>query len=300
MGSKLKLSGIITALVTPFSTNGVVDETALEELVHFQLRSGVHGLFVLGTTGMGPAMEPEERKRVANLVVRITDHKIPVIVQIGDTNPRVTGDLARHAEEIGADAVASLTPFYYQPNPEAVVEHFTRLTHETSLPVLIYNIPRNTGNNVDAKLLNRLSQISNVIGIKDSSLDFSQLLAYLRNVPEGFTVINGADSYQFSAFCAGVAAGVSATANAVPELFVRMYEAYKAEDISRGQELQLKIHALRDAMNTPPLAPYLESLRIRGLRSGLVRPPLRNMKPEEIMSLRVTFSRLMPELSISS
>ena len=299
MTSVLKLQGIITALVTPFSMNGDVDEDALEELVNFQVRSGVHGLFALGTTGMGPAMEPDERKRVAELVVRTVNGKIPVIVQIGDTNPKVTMDLARHAETIGADAVASLTPFYYQPGADAVIEHYTRLTQETSLPVLIYNIPRNTGNNVDAKLLHQLSRIPNVVGIKDSSRDFTQLLDYLRTAPENFTVINGADSYQFSAFCAGVGAGVSATANPVPELFVRMYEAYKSDNLKRGQELQERIHALREAMSTPPLAPFLEALKIRGLRSGFVRSPLRRMKPEEIASLRATFSQLMPELSIS-
>jgi 4-hydroxy-tetrahydrodipicolinate synthase len=299
MRNALNLHGIITALVTPFSTNNDVDEAALEELVHFQVRSGVHGLFALGSTGMGPAMEPDERKRVAEIVVRSTNGEVPVIVQVGDANPKVTLDLARHAEEAGADAVASLTPFYYQPGADAVIEHYTRLTQATELPVLIYNIPRNTGNNVDAKLLHQLSRIPNVVGIKDSSRDFSQLLDYLRTVPEGFAVINGTDSYQFSAFCAGVNAGVSATANPVPELFVRMYEAYKSGDLKRGQELQKRIHAIREAMSNPPLAPFLEALKIRGLKSGLVRPPLRRMNLEEIASLRATFSQLMPELSIA-
>jgi len=299
MQGELELRGIITALVTPFSMNGDLDETALEELVQFQIRAEVHGLFPLGSTGMGPAMEPNERKRVAEIVVDNVDGRIPVIVQIGDVNPRVTLDLARHAEEIGADAVACLTPFYYQPGAEAIIEHYRRLTQTSKLPVLVYNIPRNTGNNVDAKLLRQLSQIPNVIGIKDSSRDFSQLLDYLKIVPKGFTVINGTDSYQFSAFCAGVNAGVSATANAVPELFVQLYQAYKGGDLTRGQELQGRIHGVRQATSTPPLAPLLEALKIRGLKAGYVRPPLRTMSPEEIAAFKATFSQLMPELSIA-
>lgn len=299
MRTELKLHGIITALVTPFSLNNDVDEAALEELVHFQVRSGVHGLFALGTTGMGPAMEPHERKRVAEVVVRGADGRIPVIVQVGDVNPAVTLDLARHAEKVGADAVASLTPFYYQPRVEATIEHFTRLTQATNLPVLIYNIPRNTGNNVDAKLLHELSQIPNIVGIKDSSRDFLQLLDFLKTVPEGFTVINGTDSYQFSAFCAGVNAGVSAIANPVPELFVQMYEAYRSGDLKRGEELQKRIHSIRQASSDPPLAPILEALKIRGLKSGVVRPPLRRMNSEELATLRANFSQLMPELSIA-
>jgi 4-hydroxy-tetrahydrodipicolinate synthase len=125
------------------------------------------------------------------------------------------------------------------------------------------------------------------------------LLDYLGTVSKGFTVINGTDSYLFSAFCAGVNAGVSATANPFPELFVQMYESYKSGDLKRGQELQKKIHSLRDAMNNPPLAPLLEALKIRGLRSGSVRPPLRPMESTEISTLRATISRLMPELSIA-
>jgi len=296
---ELRLRGIITALVTPFLESGDLNEGALEELVQFQIRSGVNGLFTLGTTGMGPAMEPEERKRVAEIVVRSVDNRIPVIVHIGDLNPRVSLDLARHAENIGADAVACLTPFYYNPGTEAIVDHYKRLAKETKLPVLVYNIPRNTGVNVDAKLLQRLSQIPNVVGIKDSSRDFSQLLDFLKNVPEEFNVINGTDNYQFSAFCAGIKAGVSATANSVPELFVRMYEAYKAGDLKQGQELQRTIHGLRDALTNPPLAPLLEALKFRGLRSGFVRAPLRQMSPTEVANLRTTFSQLVPELVIA-
>jgi len=299
MGTELRIQGIITALVTPFSKSGDVDQSALEEIVQFQLRSGVNGLFPLGTTGMGPAMEPEERKRVAEVVINTVDSKIPVIVQVGDSNPKTSLDLARHAENAGADAVACLTPFYYNPGADAIVDHYRRLAAETSLPLLVYNIPRNTGINVDVKLLKQLSQVPHVVGIKDSSRDFSQLLDFLRAMPDGFLVINGTDSYQFSAFCAGAPAGVSATANPVPELFVQMYEAYRSGSLSRGQELQKKIHGLRDVLGNPPLAPFLEALKFRGLKSGTVRPPLREMNPTEIMNLKTTFHQLVPEIGIA-
>jgi 4-hydroxy-tetrahydrodipicolinate synthase len=299
MTTRLMLRGIITALVTPFSTSGDVDAIALGELVQFQVRSGINGLFVLGTTGMGPAMEPEERKRVTEVVVDSVSRRVPVVVQVGDVNPSVSIDLASHAEKVGAEAVASLTPFYYHPGTESIIEYYRRLAEATKLPVLIYNIPRNTGNNVDAKLLLQLSQIPNVVGIKDSSRDFSQLLDYLEIVPDGFTVITGTDSYLFSALCAGVDAGVSAISNAIPESFVRMYEAYKSGDLKIGQELQGKIHAFRDVMSNPPIAPLLEALKIRGLKSGNVRPPLRPMNSLEVGNLKTMISQLFPELSIA-
>ncbi len=300
MQKGLRLHGIITALVTPFSNDGQVDEEAIRQLVQFQIKSGVNGLFPLGTTGMGPAMEPDERKRVAEIVVKEAKGRVPVIVQVGAADPAVSVDLARHAERCGADAVASLTPFYYHPGTDSIIEHYRRLAASTKLPVLVYNIPSNTGNNVDAKLLAQLSRIPNIVGIKDSSRDFSQLLDYLGSVPPGFTVINGTDSYLFSAFCAGVNAGVSATANPFPELFVEMYEAYKASDLTKGERLQIKIHSLRAAMSNPPLAPLLEVLKMRGLKSGNVRPPLRQMNSEEIAALRSIVVGLAPEIVTAS
>jgi len=300
MAGNSRLRGIITALATPFSSAGIVDEEALRQLVQFQLKSKVNGFFPLGTTGMGPAMDPDQRKRVAEVVVEEAKGRVPVIVQVGASDPAASLDLARHAEKIGADAIASLTPFYYHPGEEAIIDYYRRLSQATRLPLLVYNIPRHTGNNVDANLLLKLSKIPNVVGIKDSSQDFSQLLDYLEAVPDGFTVINGTDSYLFSAFCAGARGGVSATANPFPELFVEMYEAYMARDTEKGSALQIKIHSLRDVLSKPPIAPLLEALKFRGLKGGFVKPPLRSMSAEEIDNLRESLSRLLPRIKLAA
>ena len=298
MAVDLPLRGIITALLTPFSTSGRVDEESFRELVRFQLKSKVNGFFTLGTTGLGPALQPDERKRVAEIVVEETNGRIPVIIQVGAADPLVSLDLARHAQKVGADAVASLTPFYYHPGEAATLEYFERLSQTTNLPVFVYNIPGNTGNNVDASLLLKLSKIPNVVGVKDSSRDFSQLLDYLEIVPDGFNVINGTDSYLCSAFCGGVHAGVSATANPFPEIFVETYQAYKAGSLDKGKALQFKIHALRNVLDDPPIAPLLEAVRLRGLKGGLVKPPLRSMNADEIQTLHASISRLQPDMKL--
>jgi len=131
MADNFKLRGITTALVTPFTQDGEVDEEALREILRFQLKARVNGFYPLGTTGVGPAMEAFERKRVAEVVVEETSGRVPVIVQIGASEPTVTLDLARHAEKIGADAVASLTPFYYHPG-----------TKRSSSIIRNYHVPR--------------------------------------------------------------------------------------------------------------------------------------------------------------
>jgi 4-hydroxy-tetrahydrodipicolinate synthase len=298
MSSSLKLRGIIPALVTPFSAAGQVEEDSLKELVEFQIKSNVNGLFPLGTTGLGAVMQPEQRKRVAEVVVKAVKGRVPVIVQVGAVDPLVSLDLASHAEGIGADAVASLTPFYFHPGEEAIIEHYQKLSRATSLPLLVYNIPSNTGNNVDANMLVKLSKIPRVIGIKDSSRDFVQLLDYLEKAPSGFNVINGTDSYLFSAFCAGIVAGVSATASAFPEIFVEMYDAFRNKNYERGKTLQLRIHSLRGALSNPPIAPLLEALKMRGFRSGTVKPPLRTMTTQEVQALRIALGKLVPEIKL--
>lgn len=205
-------------------------------------------------------------------------------------------ELARHAEKVGANAIASLTPFYYHPGEQAIIEHYQILADTIELPLLVYNIPQNTGNNVDAKLLLKLSKIQNVVGIKDSSRDFMQLLDYVQTLPAWFNIITGSDSFVFSALCAGAHGAVSATANVFPELFVDLYKAYKAGDLEKGRALQLRIHSLRRMLSDPPIAPLLEALKLRGLKGGSVKPPLRSMTGEEIEALQIWMTRLLPEV----
>jgi len=300
MALNLPLRGIIPALVTPFTAEGNPDQEALREIVDFQLKQSVNGFFVCGTTGFGPAMATDERKKVAETVIHETRGRVPVIVQVGSVDPHASIELATHAQEAGADAVASLTPFYYKPGDDAIIEYYTHLAQSITLPLFIYNIPRNTGNNVDANLLVKLSKIQNVVGVKDSSQDFTQLIDYLTALPRSFNIIVGTDSFLYSALHAGAHGGVSAVANAFPETMIEMYQAYVRKDMERGAELQRQVHAIRSAVSSPPIAPILEVLRLRGLRSGHVRPPLRSMTPNEIERLRSTVQRILPQLKLVS
>jgi 4-hydroxy-tetrahydrodipicolinate synthase len=300
MALNLPLRGVIPALVTPFTADGNIDAEALREIVDFHLKQNVSGFFVCGTTGLGPAMSTEEREKVAEIVIQAVHGKVPLIVQVGSVDPHASIELAKHAQAAGADAVASLTPFYYKPGDDAMIEYYTRLAESTTLPLFIYNIPRNTGNNVDANLLLKLSKIRNIVGVKDSSQDFNQLIDYLATLPRSFNVIVGTDSFLYSALHAGAHGGVSALANAFPETMLEIYQAYVRKDTKRGAELQRRVHALRSVVSSPPIAPILEVLRLRGLRSGHVRPPLRSMTPKEIEGLRSTVQRILPQLKLVS
>ncbi len=299
MALNLPLRGVITALATPFSAERKLDQESLREMVDFQLQHKVNGFFVCGTTGMGPAMATDDRKKVSETVIQQTKKRVPIIVQVGAVDPQTTLELAKHAESVGADAIASLTPFYYKPGDDAIIEHYRRLSESTSLPIFIYNIPRNTGNNVDENLLARLVGIPKIVGIKDSSQDFTQLLDYLAVAPGNFNIIVGTDSFLYSALCAGAQGGVSALANAFPELMIAMYQTFVDHNAEKGSKLQRQVHALRSAVSKPPIAPLLEVLKFRGLTSGQVKSPLRSMTQNEIQELRSTVHRILPDLKLT-
>jgi 4-hydroxy-tetrahydrodipicolinate synthase len=296
----LPLRGIITALATPFSAEGKLDGESLREVVGFQLERKVNGFFVCGTTGLGPAMATDERKKTSEIVIEETRKRVPVIVQVGAVNPQTSLELAKHAEIAGADAIASVTPFYYKPGDDAVLEHYRLLAESTNLPLFVYNIPRQTGNNVDANMLVKLAGIRKIVGVKDSSQDFTLLLDYLTAAPRNFNVLVGTESFLFSALYAGAHGGVSALANAFPEVMVEMYEAFEHKEAEKGSELQRRVHALRSVVSKPPIAPLLEVLRLRGLKSGQVKPPLRSMTQNEIAELRSSVHRILPDLKLTS
>lgn len=239
-----KIEGIITALITPFTKEGNIDEEALQEIVEFQVKSGIHGLYPCGTIGEGPTMSIEQRKRVAEIVVDQVKARIPVIVHIGAINTTMTVDLAKHAEKLGADALGCVTPYYFTLDDHAIIKHYKRVAETVHIPIFVYNIPHRTNINITPNLMVKLAKIPNIKGIKDSSRDFTQLCEYIERLGEGFTVICGTDALIIPALFMGAKGAVSAISNAFPELFVDCYDAYKKRNYEKAIALQFKIIAL--------------------------------------------------------
>ena len=281
MVNRINVEGLITALITPFDNTQSVKEDALRRLVRFQLQERVNGFFPCGTTGQGPLMTLDERKRVAEIVVEETKHTVPVIVQIGTADTKTTVLLARHAESIGAEAIACVAPYYYQSDDEALVRHYETVAKSVSLPVFVYNIPRHTGVNIKPELLLKLAKTNTIIGVKDSTRDFLQLIETIETLPKEFIVINGSEGYLLPALIMGAKGAVSALASALPELFTGLYEAFKKGDLEKAKSLQVKLNKVKRISERPPLAPIFEILRERGIDCGNPRAPLRTMTAEE-------------------
>jgi len=287
-----KIEGVITAMITPFTLKGDVDFEALRGVLNFQLERGVHGLYPCGSAGEGPMMSVEQRKRVAETVLEEVAGRVPVIVHVGTTNTKETVELAKHAEEKGAKAVGAITPYYFKPDLEGLLEHYRLLAEAVNIPVFVYNLPRLTGFNVTPETVAKLCGFQNIKGIKDSGGDLIQIRAIIETAPKALTIINGADNLFFPALMMGVNAQISGTANVAPELFVELYKAYRQGEHGKALEFQTKINTLIRALAGPPIAPIKAALEMRGVNAGVPKLPLRPLQPHEKAKLRERLATL--------
>lgn len=276
-----KVRGLFTALITPFSEQGALSTDRLADLVEFQLSKGTEGIFLCGSTGLGPLLSVEERKLVAETVVEGAGGRVPVVVQVGCPDTQSSVELAKHAERTGADAVASFTPYYYKHGESAISRHFETVHNAVSIPLLAYNIPQFTGNNLSAKLVADLARGGVITGIKDSSRDLLHVLDLLEAVPEGFAVMNGTEEYGLYAIMSGADGLVSGGASALPEVFKPMVSAQRDGDFRRASGAQRLISRVKGLVRQSPVPAYYAVLRARGIDCGAPRPPFLPMGRED-------------------
>jgi len=286
------VEGVITALVTPFDREGEVMEGAVRSLVDFQAEAGVNGLFLCGTAGLGAVMRPEQRRRVFEAASDAAAGRVSVIAHVGAPSTEEAVGLARDAEAAGVDAIGCVTPYYFTPDESSIIEHYRRVAGAVDLPVYVYNIPRNALTNVGPELMLKLCEIENIAGVKDSSRDFVQVLEYLQALPEDRSVICGTDSYILPALIMGARGTITGYANAFPEVYVDFYRSFLRGDYKAAKRQQFAINLLRKAMQRPPIAPYYEALRLRGIEAGWPRAPLRTMSHKEVEGLKAKLEEL--------
>lgn len=283
----MKFEGIIPPLITPFSKEGEVFEMGLRNLIDFQIEKGVKGLFMCGTYGSGPAMTVEERKKVAEVTVDQVRGKIAVIVHIGSSSIDSSMELAKHAEDVGANAVASVAPFYYAYDDESVLAFFKQLLSKVNIPVFVYNNPARSGIMITSELLNRLAE-EGVVGIKDSSFSIVKFYEDMVAVKKkGFIFIIGTEALMLPAIMAGAKGCVSGLANVFPEINVELYNLAKEGKYEEAARKQIEIIKARKAMHLAPTIPACyEILRVRGIDAGYPKMPFRRLTGEEVKKIK--------------
>ena len=234
-------TGCGTALVTPFTASGAVDEAAVRRLAKRQADAGIHFLVPCGTTGEAPTLSAAERRRVVELVVDEVGGRVPVLAGAGGYDTREVAEAAREMQAAGAAGILSVTPYYNKPTPDGLYRHYQAIAEATPLPIVVYNVPGRTGCNVDPATLTRLATIPRVVAVKEASGNMTQICEAMRAVPPGFVVLSGDDALTLPAMAVGARGIVSVLSNELPAEMARMVEAAEANDFASARELHARL-----------------------------------------------------------
>jgi 4-hydroxy-tetrahydrodipicolinate synthase len=271
---KSLFKGVLTALVTPFH-NGAVDEDAFVRLVEWQIRSGVHGLVPVGTTGETATLSHEEHKRIVELCIATAAGRVPVIAGCGSNATAEAIDLMQHAKAVGADAALVVTPYYNRPSQEGLFLHYQALSEAVQLPIFIYNVPSRTAGDISNETLARLSALPNIIGIKDATGDLPRASLMRLMCGDGFVMLSGDDPSGLGYVAHGGHGCISVTSNVAPAACAALYNAALSGDFAAALAWQDKLIHLHKALflDASP-APTKFALATLGLCEAEVRLPL--------------------------
>ena len=239
-----QLRGVVTALVTPFK-DGALDESAFVKLVERQIAGGVHGLVPVGTTGETATLSHDEHRRVVELCVRTSAGRVPVIAGAGSNSTSEAIELAKHAKEIGADAVLAVTGYYNRPSQEGIYRHFEAMDAAVDIPIVIYNVPSRTIVDLSNELVERLAKLPHIVGIKDATGDMSRPSLQRLGCGADWVMLSGDDPTALGYMAHGGHGCISVTANVAPEACAAFFNACLAGDweTARGwQDRLIRLH----------------------------------------------------------
>jgi 4-hydroxy-tetrahydrodipicolinate synthase len=273
--SNLVLQGAMTAIVTPFLPEGGLDLPSLEALARWQVEQGIRGLVPCGTTGEGATLNDEEKREVFETVIRAAGGKVPVIAGVGSNSTRATLASARMAVEAGADALLVVTPYYNKPNRSGMIAHYEAVAGATDLPVVVYNVPGRTGQNLGAELILRLAQIPGIVAVKEASGDLDQIAAIIEGRPDRFALLSGDDALTLPTIALGAEGVISVVSNEAPGEMAELVEAASKGDFETARRLHYQLLPLMRAnfAETNPV-PVKTAMALLGRCGADLRPPL--------------------------
>src|SRR5271165_4861222 len=251
MRERAKFHGSMPALVTPFK-EGAVDEQAFRALIDWQITSGSHGLVPVGTTGESPTLTHEEHRRAVDICIDEARGRVPVIAGAGSNNTAEAIALAMHAERAGADAVLVVTPYYNKPTQEGLYQHFKAVNDAIGIPIIIYNIPPRSVIDMSVETMKRLSELSNIVGVKDATGDVGRVSRQRHAMGAEFIQLSGEDMTALAAMAAGGHGCISVTANIAPQLCAELMEAIFKDDWSHALKIQDRLTPLHAAIFAEP------------------------------------------------
>ena len=273
--ARKELRGLYVAMVTPFDREGKLNRPSLRRLVDRLIKEGATGLVPCGTTGESATLSHAEHREVVALTIEAAEGRAPVIAGAGSNSTAEALEMVRNAESDGAKGALVVCPYYNRPSQAGLIAHFTKVAEATRLPIIIYNIPKRTGVNMEAGTVAKLAELPNIVGIKEASGDPSQIMEVLAQTPSDFSVLSGDGYLTFEICCLGGRGAILADANVVTGEWVKLVELVAAGRLAEAREQHFRLLPLARALfvETNP-APVKAALNLLGLEVGDPRLPL--------------------------
>ena len=289
MVKRMRLEGVIPAMLTPFTENGEINVSGIKENVDFLIDNGVSGIMCNGSTGEAVALTKEERIKVIEVTVEAAKGRVKTIAGTGVPTTNETIKLTRDAKSTGADAAMIITPFYEIPTQGGLYKHYETIAEAVDIPIVMYNVPQHTSVEIGLDVLKKLVEIDNIVALKESSGNLSQFAEIIRLVGDKISVLTGCDDLLLSSFVLGCPGAILALCNIAPRLVVDLYEAVKDEKMEKAKELNYKLLPIARAIGAPENfpAPVKEAVRMLGRPAGPVRGPIVEVSEEEKEEIRI-------------
>lgn len=284
----MEYKGIICAMITPLDENQDINPKATRELIDYLIDKGIYGLFILGTNGECYVLTDDEKVEFAKIVIEHTNNRVPVFVGTGGNSTREVINLSKKMEEIGADALSVITPYFVPPTQQELIAHYKAVASAVNLPILMYNMPGKTGINIEPESVRELAKVKNIVGIKDSGGKLENMKAYLQvTKDEDFGVFSGSDSLILDILKAGGQGAVAATANFLAEIDVAIYNNFIKGDLEAAQKAQNSIEELRRILKFGTIPSVIkQTVMLNGINVGAARLPATQPNGEKLEEIK--------------
>ena len=290
----IKMNGIIVPIITPMYENEEINYDELQNQTERMIDEGIDGIFAFGTNGEGYILDEREKEKVLACVIETVAGRVPVYAGTGCIGTMDTIRQSKMAEAMGADVLSVITPSFAAASQEELYEHYRKVAGEVKIPLLLYNIPARTGNRLSPETVERLSHIDNILGVKDSSGNFSNMLSYIDKTKgrDEFTVLSGNDDLILWCLMAGGGGGVSGCANVYPAHMASIYDSFLAGDMEGAKKAQEEIRAFRScfAYGNPNTIVKM-AVSLLGYPVGRCRAPFQRIPEDGIRKLEEVLAR---------
>ena len=282
-----RLKGCGTALVTPFTRDGALDEPALRKLVDWQIEQGIHFLVPCGSTGEAVTMTPAEHRRVVEITVEQAKGRVAIVAGAGSNDTAKAVALSREMQAAGATHLLHVSPMYNKPPQRGIIEHFKKIADATDLPIIVYNVPGRTGSNIEAKTTLSLARIPNIVAVKEASGNLGQITDILRERPDHLSVLSGDDELTLAVMAAGGDGVISVVSNATPKAMSQLCEVASRGDFAAARKLHFQLLAwMRAAFVESNPIPVKAAMAMLGKMENRLRLPLVPLSDEHTETVR--------------